>query len=217
MRTVPRKTVERPLGAAGVDVGALRDDRVRRGREVLARRHEEAVVVALGLVDDDERAAARQQPERDDPDDDADDDQHDPPGRPTACAGTGSSERSATRRRALATSPLPPRLPGRGGTAGTRPVISSDVRGDPGHPAVEPEHEVEDSARIPGREEQARRRRRGREPRSAPSGSRSPTPGRTRARQRSSRRRGGCRRRCSAGSRAATTSRARGRATAAPG
>ena len=46
--------VERPLAATGIDIGALRDDRVGRRREVLCRRHEEAVVVALGLVDHDE-------------------------------------------------------------------------------------------------------------------------------------------------------------------
>ena len=45
------------------------------------------------------------------------------------------------------------RRPGRAGTAGTRPS-SERVGGDPGHPPVEAEHEVEEPARVARREEQ---------------------------------------------------------------
>ena len=70
--------VECPLGAVRVDVRALGHDRVRRGPEVLGRRHEEAVVVALCLVDGDQRAPAGEQAEGEDCRDAADDDQDDP-------------------------------------------------------------------------------------------------------------------------------------------
>ena len=48
-----------PFGAAEVNVGTLRDDRVCRRGEVLARGHKEAVLVALGLIDHHEGRAAR--------------------------------------------------------------------------------------------------------------------------------------------------------------
>ncbi len=81
---MPRNVSSAHSAPLGVEVGALRHDGVGRRGEVLARRHEEPVVVALRLVDGDERTASGEQAERDDAGDDADDDEHHPAGGPAA-------------------------------------------------------------------------------------------------------------------------------------
>src|SRR6188472_3512632 len=154
--------VERPLRAARVKVGALGDDRVRRGRELAARRHEEAVVVALRAVDDDERASAREKAESQDSGDHAEDDEHDLAGAPASAR----LDRRRRRRRLLGrerVQQLRPRL-----VVGWRRVAASlvepegrvlvaheeHVGGDARDPAVEAEREIEHPPRVARREQQ---------------------------------------------------------------
>ena len=152
--------VERPLAAIGIDIGALRDDRVGRRREVLCRRHEEAVVVALRPVDRDERAAPDQQGEGDDADDDADDDEHNSRGSPAARRSIDLSRCKAgllgndDRRRRIVDDD--PRIRSALVETERRVFVAHEehVGGDPSHPTVESEDEVEDASRVVADEQQ---------------------------------------------------------------
>ena len=153
--------VQNPLGAARVELGALRHDRVRRRGELDARGHEEAVVVALRPVHGRQRTAACEEAERDDPGDHADDDQHDLAKRPSAAPLLGEHGRlrgllrdfrSWGRLRLGRRARLGPSL-----VEPERRVLvahQEHVGGDARDPAVEPEYKVEDSAWVAGGEEE---------------------------------------------------------------
>ena len=146
--------VECPLGPSGLDVRALGHDRVRRGPEVLGRRHEEAVVVALCLVDRDQRAPAREQAEGEDRRDAADDDQDDPARSASFTRGLERRRRRRDRRRlSRGRGRRCRRRHGRGVLsslieAERRIRVGHETRvdGDARHPPVESEDEVEDAS-----------------------------------------------------------------------
>ena len=153
--------VKSPLRSVRVDVSAVRHDRVRRRREVLGRRHEEAVVVALCPVHGRQRTSPCEEAERDDPGDHPDDDQQDLADGPSAAPLLGEHGRLRGLLRNFRSWGLRLRL---GRFARLRPSLveperrvlvphQEHVGGDARDPAVEPEYKVEDSAWIAGEEE----------------------------------------------------------------
>ena len=151
------------LGAAEVHLGAVGDDGVRRRGEVLARGHQEAVVVALDLIDHDEGRTSGEHRQREQRRDDAHDDEGDPSSSASRARRGLCRSGLDSRRRLIQSCPRRRRFR-RQRRCACRVVLAlveserwigvrhqEDVRRDPHDPAVEAEDEVEEPAGIPRR------------------------------------------------------------------
>ena len=151
--------------AAEVHVGAIGDDGVGRCGEILARRHQEAVVVALDLIDHDQGRSTGEHRQREQRRDDARDDEGDPAGS-TSRARRRLCRSGRECRRLIHSNPRRRRFR-RQRRCACHIVLAlveperwigvrhqEDVRRDPHHPPVEAEHEVEEPAGIPRRKQE---------------------------------------------------------------